>query len=101
MEEEEENAVLNGFDMQCISKLLPKDCMGPNLYTTWITIWEGYLSLIISIIGVIGNSMSLAVLLDPAYLDVFNKLLVSLSVCDTVFLGNDNVQYNYNNVYIP
>ena len=79
---------------ECVLRLMPKECGPTDADKVWSKIFEGYLSVIVAVLGVLGNSTSLAVLLDPPFLDLFNKLLVSLSICDTVFLGKGNNQYN-------
>ena len=79
---------------ECVLGLMPKECGPTDVDKMWSIIFEGYLSVIVAILGVLGNSTSLVVLKDASFLDVFNKLLVSLAICDTVFLGKENNQYN-------
>ena len=74
----------------CIFRNLPNNCGPPKESLLWIKLFEGYLAVFVSIFGVFGNSISFVVLLDAPFMDLFNKLLVSLSVCDIVFLGKAN-----------
>ena len=85
---------------ECLKRLFPKECGMTDEGKMWSKICEGYLAIIVAIFGVVGNSMSLVVLLDETFIDVFNKLLVSLSVCDILFLSKSNNQYNKNSVYL-
>ena len=73
---------------------LSKKCGPTDVDKIWSKIFEGYLSVLVAVLGVIGNSTSLVVLKDQPFLDVFNKLLVSLTICDIAFLGKQNNQYN-------
>ena len=91
---------------ECIFRNLPNNCGPPKESMLWSKLFEGYLALFVSVFGVFGNSISFVVLLDAPFLDLFNKLLVSLSVCDIVFLGKKNCYYKRSkecvfNIYIP
>jgi hypothetical protein len=53
----------------------------------WSTICEGILSVIVGICGLMGNGASIAVLSRPIFKETFHKLLVCLSVFDSLFIG--------------
>ena len=79
---------LNDHQLQdCISSILPKECTPPEAAKVWHTFWEGYLAIIIGVFGVAGNTLSIAVLLDGLLLDLFDKMLLCLAICDITFLG--------------
>ena len=81
--------VSENFDFveTCAKSLFPSQCGPKDEDIVWIKITEGYLALVVSIFGFIGNIMSLVVLFDQPLLDLFNKLLISLSICDLTFLS--------------
>ena len=72
---------------ECIFRYLPKECKPPEWSGLWSEIFEGYLSIGVTVIGLFGNAMAFAVLRQPGFHDVFNKLLISLSSFDIWFLG--------------
>lgn len=53
----------------------------------WSTICEGILSVIVGICGLMGNGATIAVLSRPAFKETFHKLLVCLSLFDSLFIG--------------
>ena len=71
----------------CISSMLPNECSPPKASTIWQGLLEGYLAVIIAVFGVVGNSMSIAVLLDGLFVELFDRLMVCLAICDIIFLG--------------
>ena len=76
---------------ECIFRYLPKECTPPEWSGLLSEIVEGYLSIFVAVIGVFGNVMSLLVLTEPGFQDVFNKLLIALSCFDMIFLGKISV----------
>ena len=76
---------------ECIFKYLPKECTPPEWSGLLSEIVEGYLSIFVAVIGLFGNVMSLLVLTEPGFQDVFNKLLIALSCFDITFLGKISV----------
>ena len=75
----------------CIFRYLPKECRPPEWSGMWSEIAEGYLSIGVTVIGLFGNIMAFAVLRQPGFHDVFNKLLIALSSFDILFLGKQNL----------
>ena len=71
----------------CISSILPKECSPPEASKVWHTLWEGYLAIIVGVFGVAGNTLSISVLLDGLLLDLFDRMLLCLAICDITFLG--------------
>ena len=71
----------------CISRYFPKECSPPEWSGLWSEIVEGYLSITVTIVGLFGNIMSLVVLRQPGFQEVFNKLLIALAYFDLIFLG--------------
>ena len=71
----------------CISRNFPKDCSPPEWSGLWSEIVEGYLSITVTIVGIFGNIMSLVVLKQPGFTEVFNELLIALACFDLIFLG--------------
>ena len=71
----------------CISRSFPKECSPPEWSGLWSEIVEGYLSITVTIVGLFGNIMSLVVLRQPGFQEVFNKLLIALAYFDLIFLG--------------
>ena len=71
----------------CISRILPRDCSPPEASKVWHSFWEGYLAIIVGVFGVAGNTLSIAVLLDGLLLDLFDRMLLCLAICDITFLG--------------
>ena len=71
----------------CISSILPKECSPPEASKVWHSFWEGYLAIIVGVFGVAGNTLSIAVLLDGLLLDLFDRMLLCLAICDITFLG--------------
>jgi hypothetical protein len=53
----------------------------------WSTVCEGILSVIVGACGLMGNGAVIAVLCRPAFKETFHKLLISLSVFDSLFIG--------------
>ena len=88
----------------CISSILPKECSPPEASKVWHTFWEGYLAIIVGVFGVAGNTLSIAVLLDGLLLDLFDRMLLCLAICDITFLGKQTSKFGYFHVgksYIP
>ena len=84
----------------CISSMLPNECSPPKASTIWQGLLEGYLAVIIAVFGVVGNSMSIAVLLDGLFVELFDRLMVCLAICDIIFLGKTFIYiYRYTRVY--
>ena len=79
---------------ECMDNFTPKDCKMNEDAAFWSLILEGYLSLVVVGVGFLGNVTSIWVLCDSSFTDTFNKLLISLSVFDTMFLCK-NVISNY------
>ena len=71
---------------ECIDMFTPKECQMSDDAAFWSIILEGYISLVVVGIGLLGNATSIWVLCDSSFTDTFNKLLISLSVFDTMFL---------------
>ena len=71
----------------CISRNFPKECSPPKWSGLWSEIVEGYLSITVTIFGLFGNIMSLIVLRQPGFQEVFDKLLIALAYFDLIFLG--------------
>ncbi|TRY69570.1 hypothetical protein TCAL_07634 [Tigriopus californicus] len=59
----------------------------------WSTICEGILSVIVGICGLMGNGATIAVLSRPAFKETFHKLLVCLSLFDSLFIGSGLLIY--------
>ena len=59
----------------------------PSGALIWSTICEGILVPIITVFGLIGNTITMYVLSRPCFNDVFHRLLTTLSGFDIVFLG--------------
>ena len=66
---------------------MPIECGIPEEAKIFSLLFEGYLPIVFVIAGGLCNGMSLVVLLDGPFLDLFNKLLVTLAICDSFFLG--------------
>ncbi len=67
------------------------DCMQmPVTPQLWSRICEGILSVIVGICGLMGNGASIAVLSRPSFKETFHKLLVCLSIFDSLFIGKRN-----------
>ena len=79
----------------CISSILPKECSPPEASKVWHTFWEGYLAIIVGVFGVAGNTLSIAVLLDGLLLDLFDRMLLCLAICDITFLGKKTSKFGY------
>ena len=71
---------------ECIRDFTPKECKINDEAAFWSLILEGYISLVVVGVGLLGNFTSIWVLCDSSFTDTFNKLLISLSVFDTMFL---------------
>ena len=77
------------------------DCMEmPQDSQSWSIIFEGVLSVIVGICGLMGNSATITVLKMPTFKETFHKLLICLSCFDSIFIGKQipNVSliaYNY------
>ncbi len=64
------------------------ECMAmPVDSKVWSTVCEGVLSVIVGVCGLLGNGATIAVLSRPAFKETFHKLLVSLAVFDSLFIG--------------
>ena len=77
---------------ECIKTFTPKECITNEEACSWSIILEGYLSLVVAAVGFFGNAISIWVLFDSSFTDfndTFNKLLISLAVFDTMFLGKN------------
>ena len=72
---------------ECVSRMMPIECGIPEEAKIFSLLFEGYLPIVFVIAGGLCNGMSLVVLLDGPFLDLFNKLLVTLAICDSFFLG--------------
>ena len=83
---------------ECIFRYLPKECTPPEWSWLLSEIVEGYLSVFVAVIGLFGNVMSLLVLTEPGFQDVFNKLLIALSCFDMMFLGKIIVFHRSNDM---
>ena len=59
----------------------------PGTPHIWSTIFEGILSVIVGVCGLLGNCASIIVLTRPNFKETFHKLLVCLSVFDSLFVG--------------
>ena len=77
----------NNVIADCISRNFPKECSPPEWSGLWSEIVEGYLSIAVTIVGLFGNIISLVVLRQPGFQEVFNKLLTALAYFDLIFLG--------------
>ena len=87
---------LNDHQLQaCIFSIVPKECSPPEAAKVWHTFWEGYLAIIIGVFGVAGNTLSIAVLLDGLLLDLFDRMLLCLAICDITFLGKTKNKFQY------
>ena len=71
----------------CVNSLFPTQCGPSDEDVMWIKITEGHLALVVSLFGIVGNITSLVVLCEAPKLDLFTRLLVSLSICDLIFLS--------------
>lgn len=71
----------------CIFRFLPKECSPPKWFGVWTDIVDGFLSIVVVIVGLFGNIMSLVVLTHPDFQGVFDKLLIALSCFDMIFLS--------------
>ena len=78
-----ENSVIE----DCIFRYLPKECTPPEWSGLLSEIVEGYLSIMVAVIGLFGNIITLLVLTRPGFQNVFNQLLVAMSTFDIIFLG--------------
>ena len=56
---------------ECIFRYLPKECGPPEWTKSYNVIVEGWISSIVTTIGILGNAMSLWVLSHPGFQDVF------------------------------
>ena len=74
---------------ECVSNMMPIECGIPDEAKIFSLLFEGYLPIVFVIAGGLCNGMSLVVLLDGPFLDLFNKLLVTLAICDSFFLGKE------------
>ena len=74
---------------ECVSNMMPIECGIPEEAKIFSLLFEGYLPIVFVIAGGLCNGMSLVVLLDGPFLDLFNKLLVTLAICDSFFLGKE------------
>ena len=64
------------------------DCVSiPASSQMWSTVFEGVLSVVVGVCGLLGNGATIAVLSRPAFKETFHKLLLSLSVFDSLFIG--------------
>ena len=70
----------------CINNFTPKECKMNDDAGLWSMILEGYISIVVVGVGLLGNATSIWVLCDSSFTDTFNKLLISLSVFDTMVL---------------
>ena len=68
----------------------------PGTPHIWSTIFEGILSVIVGVCGLLGNCASIVVLTRPNFKETFHKLLVCLSVFDSLFVGRSVNRYQYN-----
>ena len=67
------------------------DCMEmPQDSQSWSIIFEGVLSVIVGICGLMGNSATITVLKMPTFKETFHKLLICLSCFDSIFIGKQN-----------
>jgi len=67
------------------------DCDWPdeeefNLFTNLTTIVGGYVSITVSVLGIIANILAICVFSKKSFKSNFNNLLISLAVCDLLFL---------------
>ena len=70
------------------NRTLTAECMVmPVDSKVWSTVCEGILSVVVGACGLMGNGATIAVLSRPAFKETFHKLLVSLSVFDSLFIG--------------
>jgi hypothetical protein len=64
------------------------DCMGmPVDSQSWSIVCEGILSVIVGVVGLMGNGATIAVLTRPMFKETFHKLLICLSCFDSLFIG--------------
>ena len=58
----------------------------PSDARIWNIVFEGVISLVIAVFGLVGNTITMFVLSRPCFDDVFHRLLATLSGFDILFL---------------
>ena len=59
----------------------------PRASQSWSIAFEGILSVIVGICGLLGNTMTVIVLSQASFKETFHKLLICLACFDSIFIG--------------
>ena len=63
----------------------------PRTPQLWSTIFEGILSVFVGVCGLLFNCASIVILRRSHFKETFHKLLICLSVFDSLFVGKQNM----------
>ena len=64
----------------------------PGTPQLWSTIFEGILSVVVGVCGLLFNCASIIILRRSHFKETFHKLLICLSVFDSLFVGKRNAE---------
>ena len=64
----------------------------PGTPQLWSTIFEGILSVFVGVCGLLFNCASIIILRRSHFKETFHKLLICLSVFDSLFVGKQNTE---------